>query len=155
MRVYFGIRYYRFDLQPAIARFCTFRVCCNRRIHDHRRRAGWLMRPAPKRCLSCHNRRCRLADAVGPHHLIVLVVDDVAMPGVQTCDVESRFDAGDLTRIRDDSVFEAALPSSGGRGWPTSRARVVPSPPLRLSPAPADRRPGTAPRKYGWDAHPR
>src|ERR671911_2988375 len=40
-------------------------------------------------------------DAVGPHHLVVLVLHDVAVPDEQPGAVEGRLDAGDLARIGD------------------------------------------------------
>src|SRR3970282_60978 len=49
--------------------------------------------------------------AVWPHHLVVLVLYDVAMPDIQAGEVEQCFDPGDLTRIGDDGVLVARLPS--------------------------------------------
>jgi hypothetical protein len=46
----------------------------------------------------------RSADRVGPHHLVVLVINDVAVPDEETRAVEFRLDAGDLVGIGDDRV---------------------------------------------------
>ena len=69
------------------------------------------------------------ADAERPHHLVVLVLDDVAVPddtGRALANV--RLDAGDLPGIGDDRVLEPGLPRlrrpvttpSGMRGSPAS-----------------------------------
>ena len=52
-------------------------------------------------------------DAVWPHHFVVLVLYDVAVPDELARRVELRPDACDLTRIRDDGVLEAGLPRLG------------------------------------------
>src|SRR6266540_3056811 len=43
-------------------------------------------------------------DPVGAHHLVVLVLDDVAVPHVQAGEVELGLDPGDLLRVGDDGV---------------------------------------------------
>src|SRR6266545_7663048 len=52
-----------------------------------------------------------LADAVRPHHLVVLVLDDVAVPHVEPGEVEPRLDPSDLLRIGDHRVLVAGLPA--------------------------------------------
>src|SRR5512135_3542036 len=54
--------------------------------------------------------RLRRSDAVRPHHFVVLVLDDVAVPDELAGRRERRFDAGDLARQRDDGVLAAAFP---------------------------------------------
>src|SRR5574337_75510 len=50
------------------------------------------------------------ADAVGPHHLIVLVLDDVAVPGELAGIREAPADAGDLAGVGDHRVLETGFP---------------------------------------------
>src|SRR6266508_360290 len=50
-------------------------------------------------------------DPVGAHHLVVLVLDDVAVPHVQAGEVELGLDPGDLLRVGDDGVLVAGLPA--------------------------------------------
>ena len=52
----------------------------------------------------------RRSDAVGPHHLVVLVLDDVAVPDELAGVSELRLDARDLAGVGDDRVLEAGLP---------------------------------------------
>src|SRR5512145_797116 len=54
-------------------------------------------------------------DAIRPHHLVVLVLDDVAMPDELTRRVELRPHACDLARISDNGILETALPGLGRR----------------------------------------
>src|SRR4029450_8449642 len=54
-------------------------------------------------------------DPVRPHHLVVLVLDDVAVPDELPWVGEVEAESGDLAWIGDDRVLEAALP---GLGWP-------------------------------------
>ena len=58
------------------------------------------------------------SDAVRPHHLVVLMLDDVAVPDELAGFLELRPDAGDFTRISGDRVLEAAFPSLGWSGIP-------------------------------------
>src|SRR6266542_2938350 len=58
------------------------------------------------------------ADRVWPHHLVVLVLDDVAMPHVASREVEQGLDPGDLVRVGDDHVFVARLPGFRRPGVP-------------------------------------
>ena len=57
--------------------------------------------------------RLNRPDPVRPHHLVVLVLDDVAVPDELARRVELRPDAGHLARIGDDGVLEAGLPGLG------------------------------------------
>ena len=50
---------------------------------------------------------CRRTDAVGPHHLVVLVLDDVAVPDELARRGEARPHPRDLAGISDDRVLEA------------------------------------------------
>src|SRR6188474_3587012 len=50
------------------------------------------------------------ADAVRPHHFIVLVLDDVAMPDELAGRIELRPHASDLSGIGNHGVLEASLP---------------------------------------------
>ena len=63
-------------------------------------------------------------DVVRPHHLVVLVLDDVAVPDIQASDVEPGLDAGDLVRIGDDRVLEARLPGFRRSGGSAERLPV-------------------------------
>jgi hypothetical protein len=56
----------------------------------------------------------------GPHHLVVLVFDNVAVPDIEARDVEAGLYRSDLTRVGDDRVLEAFLPghdAHGHGGW--------------------------------------
>ena len=53
---------------------------------------------------------------IRPHHLVVLVLDDVAVPDELAGLVELGADAGDLAGIGDDRVLEAGLPGFGRSG---------------------------------------
>ena len=57
-----------------------------------------------------------VGDAVGPHHLVVLVLEDVALPDVEPLDVEGGVHAGDLAGVRDDGVLPAGLGELGRAG---------------------------------------
>src|SRR5215208_7864813 len=50
-------------------------------------------------------------DAVGPHHLVVLVFEDVAVPDEQSGAVEQRLHARDLVWVGDDGVLATGLPA--------------------------------------------
>ena len=63
-----------------------------------------------------------------PHHLVVLVLDDVAVPYVQTRDVEHRLYAGDLARIGDYRVFVTRLPELRTLVGPSSSIGVITDP---------------------------
>src|SRR4029453_4377433 len=52
-------------------------------------------------------------DAVGPHHLVVLVLDDMAVPYELTRCFEPRPHPRDLPRIGDDRVLEPRFPRLG------------------------------------------
>src|SRR6186713_2602723 len=52
-------------------------------------------------------------DPVRPHHLVVLVLDDVAVPDELALVVELQPEPGDLIRVANDRVLEAALPGLG------------------------------------------
>ena len=67
------------------------------------------------------------ADAVRPHHLVVLVLDDVAVPDELAGRRESRAHPRDLSRIRDDVVLDAGLPGLGRR-YPVCLERATSSP---------------------------
>src|SRR5215217_7020251 len=56
------------------------------------------------------------ADAVRAHHLVVLVLDDVAVPDELAGRVELGPDAGDLTWVGDDGVLDAAFGRLGRDG---------------------------------------
>ena len=56
------------------------------------------------------------ADAVGPHHLVVFVFDDVAVPHVLAGGFEVRADPGHLAGQGDHGVFDSGLPRSGQGG---------------------------------------
>src|SRR6266545_3776504 len=62
--------------------------------------------------------------SVRAHHLVVLVLHDVAVPHVPARQIELGLDPGDLARIRDDGVLVARLPPLGL----PSRAVVHPLP---------------------------
>jgi hypothetical protein len=49
-------------------------------------------------------------DSEWPHHFVVLVLDDVAMPHELPGVIEFSPDAGDFTRIGDDGVLEPGFP---------------------------------------------
>src|SRR5512132_4086421 len=53
------------------------------------------------------------ADGVGPHHLVVLMLHDMAVPDEAAGHVELGLDAGDLARVDDDHVLEATSPRRG------------------------------------------
>jgi hypothetical protein len=53
------------------------------------------------------------ADAVGAHHLVVFVFDDVAVPDELSWVREPDAEAGYLAGIGDERVLEAALPGLG------------------------------------------
>src|SRR5215208_136884 len=55
-------------------------------------------------------------DAVRPHHLVVLVFEDVAVPDEQAGAVEQRLHARDLVRVGDDGVLATGLPGLRGPG---------------------------------------
>ena len=61
-----------------------------------------------------------ITHAVRHHHLVVLVLDDVAVPDVQAGDVEGRVDAGDLTRVGDYGVLPAGLRGLRRQSGPAS-----------------------------------
>ena len=63
-------------------------------------------------------------DEVRPHHLVVLVLDDVAMPDVEARQVEQGLDPGDLARVGDDGVLEARLPAFRRSGSTVNRLAV-------------------------------
>src|SRR5262249_7812570 len=50
------------------------------------------------------------ADADRPHHLVVLVLEDVAVPDVLARQVELRLNASHLVRIGDDGILATGLP---------------------------------------------
>ena len=60
----------------------------------------------------------RGGDPVGAHHLVVLVLDDVAVPDVLALLGERHPDPGHLRRVGDDGVLEPF--SSVGRRWSVS-----------------------------------
>jgi hypothetical protein len=47
---------------------------------------------------------------VRPHHLVVLVLDDVAMPHIEAGDIELRLNTSDFPRIHCNSILEPGLP---------------------------------------------
>src|SRR5512132_4183722 len=53
------------------------------------------------------------SDPVRAHHLVVLVLDDVAVPDEQPGAVVGRLDAGDLAGVGDDGVLASGLPRLG------------------------------------------
>ena len=55
-------------------------------------------------------------DPIRPHHLVVLVLDDVAMPNEQAGTVEERLHACDFAGVGDHGVLAAALPALRGAG---------------------------------------
>jgi hypothetical protein len=63
------------------------------------------------------------ADAVGPHHLAVLMLDDVAVPDIEARQIELRLHAGDLARVGDDRVFKPRSEGSGPRALPLNGCR--------------------------------
>src|SRR3990167_54790 len=79
-----------------------------------------LRAPAPGRRPHSHLARLvrlpRLqgADAQWPHHLVVLVLDDVAVPDELAGRVELYAQTRDLAGVGDDRILEAGLP---GLGW--------------------------------------
>ena len=84
------------------------------------------------------NACCRLRpDEVRPHHLVILVLDDVAMPDVQPGNVEQGFNGGSLTRIGNDRVLVARLPGFG----------TLVAPPITSRPSTSK---GTRCRWIGW-----
>ena len=56
-----------------------------------------------------HDHRLLLDDIVGTHHVVVLVLEDVAVPHVLARDVEVRPDVRGLHGIRPNGVFRAFL----------------------------------------------
>jgi len=50
------------------------------------------------------------SDAVGDHHFVVFVLDDVAMPDIESVQVERGPDRGFFTRIRNHRILEAPFP---------------------------------------------
>src|SRR4029450_457289 len=64
---------------------------------------------------------CGLPDAVGPHHLVVFVLDDVAVPDEQAGAVEGCLHAGDLAGVGDDGVLAACLPGLRTSRWAVAR----------------------------------
>src|SRR5512144_78159 len=59
------------------------------------------------------------ADVVGPHHFVVFVLDDMAVPDVLAGQVEQCLHASDLAGVGDDSVLESRL--GGVRGSRVTR----------------------------------
>ena len=55
-------------------------------------------------------------DVQGEHHLVVLVLDDVAVPHVAPRDEEPGLDPGDFAGLGDDGVLDGALPRLGRSG---------------------------------------
>lgn len=51
------------------------------------------------------------ADAEWPHHLVVLMLEDVAVEDEQAGTVEQRLDPGDLVRVGDHGVLATGLPA--------------------------------------------
>ena len=49
-------------------------------------------------------------DAIGPHHLVVLVLDDVTMPDELPGHIEFCPDACDLARVSDNRILQTHLP---------------------------------------------
>ena len=56
--------------------------------------------------------------AIRTHHLVILMLNNVAMPDELASLVELRSDAGNFTRIGGDRILEAALPGFGRSGIP-------------------------------------
>jgi hypothetical protein len=57
-----------------------------------------------------HDRSEIGSDGVGPHHFVVLVLDDVAVPGEAAGQVELRLDARDLARKCRHRVLKTGFP---------------------------------------------
>ena len=70
------------------------------------------------------------------HHLVVLVLEDVAVPDEEPGVVEARLDAGDLVGVGDDRVLVAGLPRLGG---PSRSAERLPVHDLELHLVDVDR----------------
>jgi len=51
----------------------------------------------------------RLDDVVRPHHLVIFMLDDVAMPDKAAGSVEMSDHPGDFAGIGDDCIFEAGF----------------------------------------------
>src|SRR6266498_1341723 len=60
-------------------------------------------------------------DRVWAHHLVVLVLDDVAVPHEQPLHVEPSSHPGDLARIGDHGVLESGLPDLGRANGPSGQ----------------------------------
>src|SRR5262252_7461988 len=69
--------------------------------------------------------RARLSgDYEWTHHLVVLVLEDVAVPDEAACGAELRLDACNLTGVGDDRILEPGLSRLRRPGWPDGRAGV-------------------------------
>src|SRR6266511_5392413 len=77
------------------------------------RSLGKRRRSAPRAVRTSARDRLR-PDSVWSHHLVVLVLQDVAVPHVQAREIEQRLDPRDLVRVSDDRVLVARLPTLGG-----------------------------------------
>jgi hypothetical protein len=53
------------------------------------------------------------SDSVGPHHLVVLMLDDMTVPDEAAGHVELRLNARDLAGIGNDGVLETRFPGRG------------------------------------------
>src|SRR3970282_1140428 len=78
-----------------------------------------LLRPALRCCRGGEHllRHLLRHNFVWAHHVVVLVLQDVAVPDILPSDVEVRLDPGDLCRVRSDGVLPPALIG----GWPNRR----------------------------------
>ena len=74
-------------------------------------------------------RRLPARDAVGAHHLVVLVFEDVAVPDEAARKIELGLDARDLARVRDHRIFDPQLPCLGRASSATGHAPTRGSPP--------------------------
>mmetsp|Transcript_1205 Transcript_1205/g.4120 ORF Transcript_1205/g.4120 Transcript_1205/m.4120 type:complete len:239 (-) Transcript_1205:1715-2431(-) len=66
-------------------------------------------RPGPSRHLAAARRTALALDAVGPHHLVVLVLQDVAVPDVKARDVKGGRHLRDLAGVCDHRVLPTIL----------------------------------------------
>ena len=100
-----------------------------------------------RRPLERRHRRRRRQHPHRPHHVVVFVIEDVAVPdvawprrGVERKRIEARNqirflrvlrrephrDARDLSRRRDEGILPSALGGDGGSGGPVRKSRGVP-----------------------------
>src|SRR5690242_15753976 len=63
-----------------------------------------------------------LGDYKWTHHLVILVLEDVAVPDEATRGAELRLDARDFARVGDDCILEPGLSRLRRPGYPDERA---------------------------------